>query len=247
MKRWVSNRKTRDAQVKTLSCVVIWRMVLVLAFESTSASTNQGQSTVQRGCFLGSSASSFARTYKAVVWIVDGDQLVRCSSTHLRPVSTEEQTLCSLRDGEARTFQQLVQELPKRNFVDLVGQPSPVEEDFEEPMDVTSSDNELHEDFVSGDEFASAPDDSGVQKIRRCHIKHGPLHHMQRHQELCHQNLQKHHSFPKLNRVHPRHVLLLRKHPLFHSHRHHKPQQYHRQLHPRTWNYLQSQCLSLEQ
>ena len=65
--------------------------------------------------------------YKAVVWIVDGDQLVRCSSAHLRLVSTAEQTLCSLRDGEARTFQQVVRELPKRNFVDLVGQPSPIE------------------------------------------------------------------------------------------------------------------------
>ena len=54
--------------------------------------------------------------YKAVVWLVDGDQLVRCSSTHLRPVSTAEQTLCSLRDGEAQTFQQLVQELPKLSF-----------------------------------------------------------------------------------------------------------------------------------
>ena len=96
--------------------------------------------------------------YKAVVWVVDGDQLVRCSSTHLRPVSTAEQTLCSLRDGEARTFQQVVQELPKRNFVDLVGQP------FEEPMNVASSDDELHEDFLSGEEFASAPDDSEVPK-----------------------------------------------------------------------------------
>ena len=76
---------------------------------------------------------------KAVVWIVDGDQLVLCSSAHLRPVSTAEQTLCSLRDGEARTFQHVVRELPKRNFVDLVGQPSPVEEDFEEPMDVMRS------------------------------------------------------------------------------------------------------------
>ena len=65
---------------------------------------------------------------------------------------TAEQTLCSLRDGEAQTFQQVVQELPKRNFVDLVGQPSPVEEDFEEPMNVASSDNELHEDFLSGDD-----------------------------------------------------------------------------------------------
>ena len=61
--------------------------------------------------------------YKAVVWVVDGDQLVRCSSAHLRPVSTAEQTLCSLRNGEAWTFQQVVQELPKRKFVDLVGQP----------------------------------------------------------------------------------------------------------------------------
>ena len=57
-----------------------------------------------------------------------------------------------------------MQELPKRNFVDLVGQPSPVEEDFEEPMNVASSDDELHEDFLSGDEFASAPDDSEVPK-----------------------------------------------------------------------------------
>ena len=102
--------------------------------------------------------------YKAVVWVVDGDKLVRCSPTHLRPVSTAEQTLCSLRDGEARTFQQAVQELPKRNFVDLVGQPSPVEEDFEEPMNVASSDDELYEDFLSGEEFASAPDDSEVPK-----------------------------------------------------------------------------------
>ena len=42
--------------------------------------------------------------YKAVVWVVDGDQLVRCSSAHLRPVSTAEQTLCSLRDGRLRLF-----------------------------------------------------------------------------------------------------------------------------------------------
>ena len=47
----------------------------------------------------------------------------------------------------------MVQELPKRNLLDLVGQPSPVEEDFEEPMNVASSDDELHEDFLSGEEF----------------------------------------------------------------------------------------------
>ena len=92
------------------------------------------------------------------MWILDGDQLVRCSSAHLRLVSTAEQTLCSLIDGEARTFQQVVRELPKRNFVDLVGQPSPVEEDFEEPMDVASSDEELPEDiWFSDEEMTSAP------------------------------------------------------------------------------------------
>ena len=43
--------------------------------------------------------------------------------------------------------------------------------DFEEPMDVASSDEELHEDFLSGEELASAPeiaptepDDSEVLK-----------------------------------------------------------------------------------
>ena len=48
--------------------------------------------------------------------------------------------------------------------MDLLGQPSPVKETFEEPMNVASSDDELHEDFLSGEEFASAPDDSEVPK-----------------------------------------------------------------------------------
>ena len=66
----------------------------------------------------------------------------------------------------------MVRELPKRNFVDLVGQPSPVEEDFEEPMDVASSDEELPEDFWFSDEemtsapkiISTEPDESGVAK-----------------------------------------------------------------------------------
>ena len=151
--------------------MVIGRMVLVLAFESASASTDQGQSTVQV-LLQERERKADDIKYKAVVWVVDGDQLVRCSSAHLRPVSTAEETLWSLRNGEARTFQQVVRELPKRNFVDLVGQPSPIEEDFEEPKDVTNSDEELPEDFwFSDEEMASAPeiaptetDDSEVRK-----------------------------------------------------------------------------------
>ena len=56
-------QKRREMHKSRLSsCMVIWRMVLVLAFESASASTNQGQSTVQRRCFLGSGACTFVRT-----------------------------------------------------------------------------------------------------------------------------------------------------------------------------------------
>ena len=135
--------------------MVVWRVVLVLAFESTSASTNQASRQFTEGAFLGPARVLLQERerngddtkYQAVVRVVDGDQLVHCSSIHLRPVSTAEQTLCSLRDGEAQTFQQVVQELPKRNFVDLVGQPSPVEEDFEEPMNV-ASDDELRFPFM---------------------------------------------------------------------------------------------------
>ena len=185
--------------------------------------------------------------YKAVVWVVDGDQLVRCSSTHLRPVSTAEQTLCSLRDGEARTFQQVVQELPKRNFVDLVGQPSPVEEDFEEPMNVASSDDELHEDFLSGEEFASAPDDSEVPKDpQMTYQTRSASSHAETPAAMSPEPTEAP-SIPKSNRVHPQHVLQSYNHPLFHSHRRRNHQRYHRQPHHHMWNYLQSQCLSLEQ
>ena len=104
--------------------------------------------------------------YKAVVWIVDGDQLVRCSSTHLRPVSTAERTLCSLRERwRGPDLSTSGAGTSKAKFCGSCwGQPSPVEEDFEEPMNVASSDDELHEDFLSGEELASAPDDSEVPK-----------------------------------------------------------------------------------
>ena len=184
---------------------------------------------------------------KAVVWVVDGDQPVRCSSTHLRPVSTAEQTLCSLRDGEARTFQRVVQELPKRSFVDLVGQPSPVEEDFEEPMNVAPGDDELHEDFFSGEEFASAPDDSEVPKDPQMTYQTRSASSHAETPAAMSQEPTEAHLFPKSNRVHPQHVLLSHNHPLFHSHRRRNHQRYHRQPHHHMWNYLQSQCLSLEQ
>ena len=43
---------------------------------------------------------------QATAWIVVGDQVVRCSTAHMRPLTNAEQTLCSLRDGETTSFQE---------------------------------------------------------------------------------------------------------------------------------------------
>ena len=175
--------------------------------------------------------------------VVDGDQLVRCSSTHLRSVSTAERTLCSLRDGEARTFQQVVQGLSKRNFVDLVGQPSPVEEDFEEPMNVASGNDELHEDFLQVKSFASGPDDSEVPKDPQMTYQT--------------RSASSHAKTPAAMSPAPTEAPFIPKveqspstarpsatqrDPLFHSHRRRNHQRYYRQPH-----HHKSQCLSLEQ
>ena len=45
---------------------------------------------------------------QATAWIVVGDQVVRCSTAHMRPLTNAEQTLCSLRDGETTSFQEPV-------------------------------------------------------------------------------------------------------------------------------------------
>ena len=60
-----------------------------------------------------------------------------------------------------------MQELPQRNFVDLVGQPSPVEEDFEEPMNVASSDDELREVSFQVKSLRQLQMIQRCQKIRR--------------------------------------------------------------------------------
>ena len=168
----MNNPRSCSARVDEMRVLQLFVFFVPTMFSGILGSFGKNSAVFKEGAFLGPARVLLQERerkgddlkYTAVVWIVDGHQLVRYSSTHLRPVSTAEQTLCSLRDGVAQTFQQVVQELPKRNFVDLVGQPSPVEEDFEEPMNVASSDNELHEDFLSGEEFASAPDDSEVPK-----------------------------------------------------------------------------------
>ena len=60
--------------------------------------------------------------HKARAWIVDGDQLIRCSTAHTRPLTYAEQTLCLLRDGETTSFQETVLNLlpQPEDFVELV-------------------------------------------------------------------------------------------------------------------------------
>ena len=53
MKRWVSNRNDERCTSQDPFVCGLLEMVLVLAFKSTSASTNQSQSSVQEGAFLG--------------------------------------------------------------------------------------------------------------------------------------------------------------------------------------------------
>ena len=60
-------------------------------------------------------------------------------------------------------FNKWCRNFQSENFVDLVGQPSPVEEDFEEPTNVAASDDELHEDFLSGVRVLRQ-----LQMIERC-------------------------------------------------------------------------------
>ena len=55
--------------------------------------------------------------HTAVAWIVDGDQLIRCSTAHMRPFTNAEQTLCSLGDGDTTSFQEIGRNLPRRNYV----------------------------------------------------------------------------------------------------------------------------------
>ena len=69
---------------------------------------------------------------RPIVWLVDGMDLVRCSTVHLRPLSGAERVLEGLNGQDIQGFEQLVKELRKGTYADLSQQPGPLEEDFEE-------------------------------------------------------------------------------------------------------------------
>ena len=94
---------------------------------------------------------------KAIAWIVDGDQLIRCYTAHMRPLTKAEQKLCSLHDGQTTSFHECVRHLPRRNCIDLSGQSAP-HSDFEELVEP---------DHMSRDDKVSVHDQ--VKKTRRGH------------------------------------------------------------------------------
>ena len=105
------------------------------------------------------------------------------------------------------------------------------------PMKVASRDEELHEDFLSGEELASAPDDSEVPKDPR----------MTYQTPSASSHAETPAAMTKSNRVYPQHVHQPYNHPPYSSHRRRSHQRYHRQTHHLKRMYLQSQCLNLEQ
>ena len=73
---------------------VIWRKVLFWRSRAHLHRRTKASRQFKDGAFLGPARVLLQERerkrddikYKAVVWVVDGDQLVRCSSAHLRPV-----------------------------------------------------------------------------------------------------------------------------------------------------------------
>ncbi|CAK0841212.1 unnamed protein product [Prorocentrum cordatum] len=66
---------------------------------------------------------------RGVVWLVDGDRLVRAAATHLRTTTKAERTLESISAGSSDHFKKILQELTKGAYDDVVDQPGPGEWD----------------------------------------------------------------------------------------------------------------------
>ncbi|CAK0839863.1 unnamed protein product [Prorocentrum cordatum] len=66
---------------------------------------------------------------RGVVWLVDGDRLVRAAAAHLRTTTKAERTLESISAGSSDHFKKILQELTKGAYDDVVDQPGPGEWD----------------------------------------------------------------------------------------------------------------------
>ena len=66
---------------------------------------------------------------KDVVWLVDGDRLLRVATAHLRTPTKVEQTLENISAGGTDHFKKILQRLTKGAFDDLLQQPGPDEWD----------------------------------------------------------------------------------------------------------------------
>ena len=82
------------------------------------------------------SAGGFEGAFRhgGVVWLVDGNQLIRVHPHHIRAFSESEQLLDSISQPEVESYQELIRQLPRHAVTDLREQDGPAEDDFEEPL-----------------------------------------------------------------------------------------------------------------
>ena len=78
------------------------------------------------------------------------DKVLHC------PLTNAERTLCSLRDGETTSFQEIVRNLPRRSYICLLGQSAARPEDFEEQVEA---------DQISQDDNISVQDLAEEQNV----------------------------------------------------------------------------------
>ena len=69
-----------------------------------------------------------------IVWVVDGDRLIRCSPAHLRVMEGCEKMLEAVRDTERQAFAKAYRMLGDGTFEDLTETPEPPGQSFEDPV-----------------------------------------------------------------------------------------------------------------
>ena len=98
---------SRIAPFEAMENMVVWRMVRVLSDNGLLISQTTGRSSIQRRYLIGTLcvvARGRRVKWKALACVVE---LVRCSTTHPRPLTT----------AEANSFQNLVRNLPKMTYI----------------------------------------------------------------------------------------------------------------------------------
>ena len=72
--------------------------------------------------------------HRGIVWLADGNRLIRCHPSHLRAMQGQEKILEAVMDTNLTEFKKVMEALPEQNYDDLVDQAGPPGTEFEEPV-----------------------------------------------------------------------------------------------------------------